>query len=180
MYFGKSQGINPDTFGAINESAGLTDSELQAIKEAEVSAAQLQGDPSVGFAEQGCIDEAAIFEASLVQDLERMNDEDRKAYMESALFQKMVQEGVVGRNAIVRLSRQADMDRRIHLLCLQMGKENNDADWEALRKNRIKERQLLDKLYKKYGNRVKRQAAVSQKRIAKLNPKAFNLNAPIR
>lgn len=180
MYFGKTQGTNPDTFGTIQETAGLTDTEIQAIKEAEASAAQLQGDPSVGFAEQGCIDEAAVFEASIVQECERMNDADRKAYMESDLFQQFVQEGVVGRKAVVRLSRQADMDRRIHLLCLQMGKENNDADWEALRKNRINERRLLNKLYNKYGNRVKRQAAVSQKRIAKLNPKAFNLNAPIR
>ena len=78
------------------------------------------------------------------------------------------------------MSKEADLERRMHLLCLQMGKENGDADWEALRLNRIKERKLLDKLYKKYGNRVKRQAVMSQKQLIKLDPKKFNLKAPIR
>lgn len=182
MYFGTQRGINPNSssFGAITESASMSQEEIEAIKEAESAAEGLHGNPGESFAGQGCIDEAAIFEAAIVQACELMDDATRKAYLESTEFANLLEAGVVGRKAVVRLSRQADMDRRIHLLCLQMGKENNDADWEALRLNRIKERKLLNKLYQKYGNRVKRQAAVSQKRLIKLSPKAFNLNAPIR
>lgn len=132
------------------------------------------------FSTDGIIDEAAMMEALIVQEAEKMNDAQRAEYLNSAEFNSLVEAGVVGKRALVRLSREADMDRRIHLLCLQMAQEKGDADWEALRRNRIKEKQLLNKLYNKYGNRVKRQAATSQKRLVKLSPRMFNLNEPIR
>ena len=173
MYFRNNGGIDPNTYTedrfSVNEESSFETTELQPNENMEGS-----------FAESGVIDEAAVTENAIVQEVMMMNDEQRKAYMESDTFQSLVEAGVVGKKALVRLSKQADMDRRIHLLCLQMGKEQGDADWEALRKNRIRERQLLGKLYKKYGNRVRRQAQMSQKRIVKLNSKAFDLHAPIR
>ena len=57
-----------------------------------------------------------------------------------------------------------------------MAREQGDADWEALRKNRINERRLLKKIYTKYQNRVRRNAMQSQKRLIKLTPDAFNFN----
>lgn len=172
MYFRNNGGIDPNSYVedrfSVNEGVEDT-TQLEPNENMEGS-----------FAEDGVLDEAAVTENAIVQEVMMMNDEQRKAYMESDTFKTLVESGVIGKKAVVRLSRQADMDRRIHLLCLQMGKEAGDADWEALRKNRIQERKLLGKLYKKYGNRVKRQAAMSQKRIVKLNAKAFDLNRPIR
>lgn len=173
MYFRNNGGIDPSSYVddrfAVNEESSFETTDLEPNQNMEGS-----------FAESGVIDEAAVTENAIVQEVMMMNDEQRKAYMESDTFQSLVEAGVVGKKALVRLSKQADMDRRIHLLCLQMGKEQGDADWEALRKNRIMERKLLGKLYKKYGNRVRRQAQMSQKRIVKLNAKAFDLHAPIR
>lgn len=176
MYFRNNGGINPNTdqFSTINEGAEFVNDNVDDV--------QLEPNANMegSFAESGVIDEGAVTENAIVQEVMMMDDASRKAYMESAEFQSLVEAGVIGKKAVVRLSKQADMDRRIHLLCLQMGKENGDADWEALRKNRIMERKLLNKLYKKYGNRVRRQAQMSQKRIVKLNARAFDLHAPIR
>jgi hypothetical protein len=173
MYFRNNGGIDPNTYVedkfSINEDVDYDTTQLEPNENIEGS-----------FAESGVIDEAAVTENAIVQEVMMMNDEQRKAYMESDTFKSLVEAGVIGKKAVVRLNKEADMDRRIHLLCLQMGKENGDADWEALRKNRIQERKLLGKLYKKYGNRVRRQAAMSQKRIVKLNARAFDLHAPIR
>ena len=164
MYF-KNQGINP---ASIQESAD------------DFSFEELHEDQSDISDSQGIINEDAMLEAAIVQEVEMMHDAERKAYLESDEFQSLVEAGIVGRKTVVRLNRNDDMNRRIHLLCLQMGKENGDADWDALRKNRIRERQLLQKLYTKYGNRVRRNAVTSQKRLIKLSPKAFDMNRPIR
>ena len=166
MYF-KNRGITPSS---IEESAVEDDFSLDPLNE----------DNSDISASQGILDEDAMLEAAIVQEVEMMHDDERKAYLESDEFQNLVEAGVVGRKTVVRLNRNDDMNRRIHLLCLQMGKENGDADWEALRKNRIRERQLQQKLYTKYGNRVRRNAITSQKRLIKLSPKAFDMSRPIR
>lgn len=143
----------------------------------EGTVAEPQG---MDFSSAGCLDEDAVTEAAIIQELEMMHDEERKAVLESDEFKALVEAGVVGRKTIVRLNRNDDLDRRIMLLCLQMGKEHGDADWEALRKNRIRERMLLGKLRTKYANRVRRQAVMSQKRLIKLNPRMFDMNRPVR
>ena len=103
-----------------------------------------------------------------------MNDEDYKAYTESDEFKNLVEAGVVGRRSIVRMNRSDDLTRRIHLAAIQMAREQGDSDWEALRKNRINERRLLNKIYTKYSTRVRRSAIQNQKRLVKLNPSMFN------
>lgn len=158
---------------------GLNSDERDAVSESYYDdSTQLEGCPFDG--RESIVDEEAFIEAAIVQQVESMGDAQRKAYLQSDEFNALVEAGVVGRRAIVRLNRAADLDRRMHLLCLQVAKENNDADWEALRRNRIKERQLLNKIYKKYGERVRRQATTSQKRLIKISPQAFNLQAPLR
>jgi len=164
---------------SVQEMAGLNSDERDAVNESYYDDnTYLEGRPFDG--RETIVDEEAFIEAAIIQQVESMNDPQRKAYLESDEFKALVEAGVVGRRAIVRLNRAADLDRRMHLLCLQVAKENNDADWEALRRNRIKERQLLNKLYKKYGERVRRQATTSQKRLIKISPQAFNLQAPLR
>ena len=103
-----------------------------------------------------------LLESAIVEHVSMMNDQERKAYLNSDEFHQLEEAGVV--------------TRRTHLAALQKAKEMGDADWEALRKNRIKERQLLDRIYKKYANKVKRDAIKSQKRLIKLSPRAFDMN----
>jgi hypothetical protein len=109
-----------------------------------------------------------------------MNEDARNEYLQSEEFQTLVEAGAVGRKAIVRMSRQADLERRINLASIQKAKEKGDADWEALRKNRVNERRLLERIYQKYGRAVRQDAVASQKRLLKISPQAFNMMKAIR
>lgn len=128
----------------------------------------------------GIQDDNALLETFLVDQVSNMSDADRKAYLESDEFNALVEAGVIGRRSIVRMNKQDDLQRRIHLASIQKAREVGDADWEALRKNRINERRLLNKIYMKYSNRVRRDAVQSQKRIIKLSPRAFDVTRAVR
>lgn len=124
--------------------------------------------------------ENELIENMLVEMVSRFDDETRKAYMESDEFQNLLEAGVVGRRSIVRISKNDDLTRRIHLAAIQAAKEAGDADWEALRKNRVKERELLNRIYKKYVAKVRGDAVRSQRRLIKLSPKAFDMTKQVR
>ena len=124
----------------------------------------------------GIIDQDALMENMLVDEMNRMSDAEFEVYTESSEFNNLVEAGVLGRRSLVKMNRKDDLRRRIHLASIQMAREQGDADWEALRKNRINERRLLKKIYTKYQNRVRRNAMQSQKRLIKLTPDAFNFN----
>ena len=137
-------------------------------------------DTNMSSNEGGIIDDQALQEAFIADALDRMNDEDYKAYTESDEFKNLVEAGVVGRRSIVRMNRSDDLTRRIHLAAIQAAKEAGDADWEALRKNRVKERELLNRIYKKYAMKVRGDAVRSQRRLIKLSPKAFDMTKQVR
>ena len=130
--------------------------------------------------DDGIVDHEALTETYLVDLISQMSDEQRKVYYESDEFQNLLEAGVAGRRSIVRMNKQDDLTRRINLAAIQMAKEKGDADWEALRKNRVNERRLLDKIYSKYSNRVRRDAIQSQKNLIKLSPRAFSMVRDVR
>lgn len=133
-----------------------------------------------GSEDSGVIDMAALVETMLVDAICQMPDEQRKAYLESDELQMLVEAGVVGHRSITRLSKQDDFTRRLHLAALQKAKEQGDANWEALRKNRIQERKLREAIFKRYENAVRRDALQAQKRMQKLSPKAFETLKAVR
>lgn len=133
-------------------------------------------EPVVESQGAGIVDQDALLENMLIDQMNRMTDKEFQAYTESADFQNLVEAGVLGRRSVVKMTRKDDLNRRIHLASIQMAREQGDADWEALRKNRVNERRLLKKIYTKYSNRVRRDAMQSQKRLIKLTPDAFNFN----
>lgn len=130
--------------------------------------------------DDGIIDHEALVETYLVDLISQMSDEQRKVYYESDEFQNLLEAGVAGRRSIVRMNKQDDLTRRINLAAIQMAKEKGDATWEALRKNRVNERRLLDTIYRKYANKVRRDAIQSQKNLIKLSPKAFSMVNAVR
>lgn len=130
--------------------------------------------------EQISLDQDELLETYIVDMVSHMLDEERKAYLDSEDFQNLVEAGVAGHKSITRLNKQDDLSRRIMLGALNAAEKAGDATWELLRKNRVKERQLLNTIYKKYANRVKRDAMLAQKRLIKLNPQVFNTLRAIR
>lgn len=133
-----------------------------------------------GSEASGIIDMEALIETMLVDAICQMPDEQRKAYMESDELQMLVEAGVVGHRSITRLNKQDDFTRRLHLAALQKAKEQGDANWEALRKNRIQERKLREAIFRKYENQVRRDAMQAQRRMMKLSPKAFDTLKAVR
>ena len=129
---------------------------------------------------EGITDTAAFLEALIVDRVASMNEAERNEYMNTDEFKYLEEAGVVGRKAIVRMSKQADLDRRVMLAAMQMAREKGDNDFELLRKNRIKERQLLDRIYKKYNNMVRRDAKKAQQKLIKLSPRAFDMTKVVR
>lgn len=122
------------------------------------------------------VDPAALQEAMYMDQLDRMSDAEYNDYIKSDEYKMMCEAGLSGRRSIVKMNRQDDLTRRIHLASIQAAREQGDSDWEALRKNRVRERQLLKKIYQKYSNKVRRDAIQNQKRLIKLTPDAFNFN----
>lgn len=130
--------------------------------------------------EDGIVDHEALIETYLVDLISQMSDEQRAVYYESDEFQNLLEAGVAGRRSIVRMNKQDDLTRRINLASIQMAKEKGDPNWDALRRNRVQERRLLDQIYRKYGNKVRRDAIQSQKNLVKLSPRAFDMIKAVR
>lgn len=107
--------------------------------------------------------EDALFEQFLIDECCTMSDEERNAFLESELCQQLVQEGKMRKNTIVFLSGKDDLARRTKLSAMAIAKQKKDPLFEKLRINRIKERELLGQIVKKYGHKGEQIAKKSQK-----------------
>jgi hypothetical protein len=123
--------------------------------------------------ESGVADQNALMEKIFEQEVAMMTEDQRTEYLGSDEVKALEEAGVIGKKTIVRLSKMDDLTRRVKIAAFQKAKEDGDANWEALRKNRIKERDLIGKIMNKYATRVKKDAVVAQKSLLKLTPNAF-------
>lgn len=76
--------------------------------------------------------------------------------------EQLVQEGKLRKNTLVRLNKEDDLSRRTKMMAIQLSKEKNDKLFTLLKKNRIKERQLLSAIVKKYGAKARTLAKQGQ------------------
>lgn len=104
-----------------------------------------------------------LLEAYIAYELSQLTPEQFKTFTESEECQAMLEKRLVGRNTLVRLSKNDDLTRRTKMAAFQIAKEKNDPLWEKLVKNRIKERQLIGQIVKKYGTKGQRAAKVGQR-----------------
>lgn len=81
--------------------------------------------------------------------------------------EQLVEAGTFRKNTLVRLSKNDDVSRRTTMAAFNLAKSNNDPLWAALAKNRVKERELINNILKKYGNRAEKLAIVGQKEFIK-------------
>lgn len=102
-------------------------------------------------------------EQFLLEEVSRFNDNERAEFLESSLCEELVTEGKMRKNTIVFLSGRADLDRRTKMAAIQMAKDNNDSLWHQLKKNRIKERDIISKIMQKYSHKAHKVAKSSQK-----------------
>lgn len=108
-------------------------------------------------------DMEAFQEACMISELAAMPYEDRQAIFESESYALLEKHGLIGKKTRVQLSKEDDLERRETMAAFQLAKEGNDRLWDMLAVNRIKERDLIDKIRKKYALKAKQLAAVGQR-----------------
>ena len=149
----------------------LNEDEEIYTEDAEILDEATLGDVEAVYGD-GIADKRSLMEALIIDCLTRMDDEQRANILNSTEFDQLAE--------AAGLNKMSDYERRVHLAALQKAKEVGDADWEALRKNRIKERQLQERIFKKYANRVARDVKVAQRNMEKINPQIFNTLRAVR
>ena len=117
-------------------------------------------------------------EAVICSEFVTLSDDDRAAFLESAECEALIQEGLVSRKTLVRLSKNDDYSRRVKMAAYELARENKDPLWDKLKKNRIMERKLINAIVKKYGAKSSKTAKMSQKAYIKANRNAFK-NKPV-
>lgn len=89
--------------------------------------------------------------------------------------EQLVAEGKLHKRTIVRLSKKDDLSKRRKMAALNLARENKDPLWDKLALNRVKERELIEKIMTKYGTKANKVAVQSQKEFLKGGhlPKSF-------
>lgn len=105
----------------------------------------------------------ALEEQYLIEECSRMSEGELQQFLESDLCQTLLTEGKMRKNTIVWLSGRADLDRRTKMAALQMAKDKNDPLWAKLKKNRMRERDIISKIMRKYSMKARKTAKTSQK-----------------
>lgn len=132
----------------------------------------------------GNIQETAVISEQGMQQLEETylyeyilknySETEIKQFCESKEAEALVEAGKMSKKTIVRLSKNDDLARRKKMAAYQLAKDNNDSLWNQLVKNRIKERELIEKIELKYNNKAEQLAKLGQKDYLKgHNPLAF-------
>lgn len=87
----------------------------------------------------------------------------------------LVEAGKMRKKTLVRLGKNDDLNRRETMACLTLAKRAKDPLWDKLALNRVKEKELLGKIKKKYGSKGSKLAKAGQKDYIKNRmPKGFN------
>lgn len=121
-------------------------------------------------------DPSIIESMIIVDEVSRLPYEKIQEFcQEGGIGEQLVEEGKMSRRTLVRLSKKDDISRRKKQMVLQLAKEHNDPLYEKLKKNRIKEREIIQKLVQKYGNKGETLAKQAQRDYLKKPhfPKSF-------
>ena len=119
--------------------------------------------------EQAFSDPDAIIEMLILDEVAHMDPALKKEFFEEGVAEQLVSEGKLRNGkSVMRLSKNDDLTRRTKIFAIQAAKENNDPNYEKLRINRVKERDLIGKIVKRWGHAGEKMAKKSQKEY--LNP----------
>lgn len=108
-----------------------------------------------------------LLETYIYDEISKLPDEKIQEFVHSEAADAMMQKGLIGKRTLVRLSKADDMERRIGMAAIQIAKDKDDPLWNQLAKIRERERDILDKINKKYENKARQSAKVGQKEYLK-------------
>lgn len=109
-----------------------------------------------------------LMEMFLVDELSRMPKEQLQEFCApGGPADALVEANILRRKTIVRLSKADDEERRATLAAFKLAKDAKDPLWDKLVKNRVKEKELIQAIKNKYGNKAERAAKLGQKEFLK-------------
>lgn len=94
-------------------------------------------------------------------------DQAIKEFCQSEEAQVLVEARKMSKRTFVRLGKVDDLTRRKNMACLIIAREKKDPLFNKLALNRVKERQLRQQIFKKYGNLADKIAKKSQQKHIK-------------
>lgn len=104
-----------------------------------------------------------IVELLIVDEVSQLSDKSIQEFCKpGGVGEQLVQEGKLKKKTLVRLSKKDDLSRRSMMMAMKLAKEANDPLFDKLALNRVKERELLQKIHQKYGNKGEKLAKAAQ------------------
>jgi hypothetical protein len=127
-----------------------------------------------GYDESSLLEDYNAYEADVAAAyLAQHDDETIQTFLASEECEMLIQEGKISRKTIMKLNKNDDLTRRKKQAAYQLAREHNDPLWTKLVKNRVKERELINAIMAKYGNKGEMVAKKSQRAfIAGKSPSA--------
>lgn len=115
-------------------------------------------------------------EMIITSEASRLPDEYLKEFCSVGGFGNVLMEaGKMRKKTLVRLGKNDDLTRRETMAALLLAKKAKDPLFDKLALNRVKEKELLGKIRKKYGHKAGKLAKQGQKDYIKNRmPKGFN------
>ena len=114
--------------------------------------------------------EEVLFEECFAEDVESLDEETRKSYLESEEAAILEARKLINGKTRIRMSKLDDLSRRTTLGAMHIAKAKNDPLFAKFTVYRAKEKLMKKKIVQKYGSRAQRGARISQKQYLKRTP----------
>lgn len=111
-------------------------------------------------------------EAVMYDSISHLSEAEVDEFLASDKAEAMLEEGMVSRRTLVRLSKNDDLSRRTTMAAMELAKKANDSLWTQLVKVNRKKKSLVAQIVKKYGSKAAAMAKKSQKEFIQ-NDKSF-------
>lgn len=113
-------------------------------------------------------------EAVLYDSISHLSEDAVDEFLSSDQAEAMLEEGMVSRRTLVRLSKNDDLSRRTTIAAMELAKKANDSLWKQLVKVNKKKKTLVATIVKKYGAKAATMAKKSQKEFIKDDKSFFS------
>lgn len=109
------------------------------------------------------LNQSELLESYIYDEISKLSPETIQEFVQSEQAQAMLEKGMIGKKTLVKLSKVDDLERRTGMAALQIAKDKGDYLFDQLAKVRLKERELLDKIFAKYEAQATRAAKIGQR-----------------
>lgn len=114
-----------------------------------------------------------LIESYIADEVAHLSDEQIQEFCNSEEAQALIQEGNLRKKTLVRLSKNDDLSRRTTIAAFHLARAKKDPLWTKLVQNRVKERELIGQILKKYPQASKAAKMGQKEYLSKKMPLSF-------